>query len=354
MWLSFDPLKHSMRRRISELFVVAFVSLLANGCMTSSRLADRTHLSRHPTQETRMTAKPTEGYVTTGVWKIRGVHNSVYLAATAHIVAEDEIPFPSSFYAAYRDSKEVYVEFDTLDWWSQMSMLRVVPRLVKWVKLHQAELVCPKGRNLASYLSKETMDQLRVFYGKDFRKMERMTPLGLMFWGEFSGPGGMGENGGVDDLFTLLAHRDHKKIRALDDGGVLDMTIPVMDEAFVEAQQEIASKGPDKAIKESILTEGGIEDEMDWRSGDLSVIERAQAEMKGESPVMYEKLLPERNRKWLPKLERALHQKHNVMILVGAMHVAGKDGLLTMLQQAGYSAEQVYGVELRPVKMSER
>src|SRR5687767_14610533 len=92
-------------------FVVLALTLLATGCSTH-RLAERTHLPRHPIHETRMTNQPIEGYVPTGVWRIRGAHNTVYLVGTCHVVDEEEIPFPSAFYAAYQDAKDIYVEYD--------------------------------------------------------------------------------------------------------------------------------------------------------------------------------------------------------------------------------------------------
>src|SRR5262245_37278428 len=87
---------------------LAVVSLVP-GCATGSRQAEQNLIARHPIYETRMSHVPEEGYLPSGVWRIRGEQNTVYLAGTSHVVADDQIPFPSPFYAAYRDSKEVYV-----------------------------------------------------------------------------------------------------------------------------------------------------------------------------------------------------------------------------------------------------
>src|SRR5687768_9307029 len=103
------------------VMVVAFA--LASGCSTH-RMAEQTRLPLHPIHETRMTNQPAPGYVLTGVWRVRGKANTVYLVGTCHVVADDEIPFPSSYYAAYRDSQEVLVEADSLSFsgaWLVMS-----------------------------------------------------------------------------------------------------------------------------------------------------------------------------------------------------------------------------------------
>jgi hypothetical protein len=264
------------------------------------------------------------------------VQNTVYLAGTCHVVAEDEIPFPSPFYAAYRDSQEIYVEFDTLSLWSRVRAIRVLPKMIKWIRSHGAELKCPKGRTLRDYLSTGTVERLEAFYGKDYRKHERMTPLGLVFWNDLALEEG-GDDGGVDDLFTLLAYKDGKPIRTLDDKAVLDFAVPILDEMLSSFRRDIARRGADAVVEEHILSEQNERED--------AAIERELTEMKSEVPALYEKLLPERNRKWLPKLKFALQGKNNVMVLVGAMHLGGEEGLLQILQEAGFSPEQMYGMD---------
>ena len=45
----------------------------------------------------------------------------MYLAATTHLVTTNQVPFPSTYYAAYGDSEEIYVEVDEPDWWGECS-----------------------------------------------------------------------------------------------------------------------------------------------------------------------------------------------------------------------------------------
>src|SRR5688500_3541305 len=71
---------------------LAAIALLA-GCSTH-RMAEKTRLPLHPIHETRMTNQPAPGYVATGVWRVRGTANMVYLVGTSHTVTDDEIPFP--------------------------------------------------------------------------------------------------------------------------------------------------------------------------------------------------------------------------------------------------------------------
>jgi uncharacterized protein YbaP (TraB family) len=280
--------------------------------------------------------------VPAGVWRIRGVHNTVYLIGTSHIVAEDQIPFPSPFYAAYHDSEMVYVEFNTdLSFWEK---IRLMPKILKWAKANSDVMVAPKGKTLEHYLLSDTLEQLRVRYGKDF-KNERYTPVFLLFMNE---AGMLDSDGkkpdGVEEPFQMFARRDRKPVRELDDEDVLNTALLMLDEVIAGYQRDIAKRGADAVVQEALLGEGNDANEI-WRYGDLEAVVKLQEEMKMESPDLYEKALPERNRKWIRKLEPLLRGRKNVMVLVGVAHIGGEEGLLSLLQQAGFSAEQMYGVD---------
>ena len=329
-------------KRLANTLAALALALLAMGCASTHRLAERTRLSQHPIHETRMTNQPGDGYVPTGVWRIRGAQNTVYLVGTCHIVSEEEIPFPSAFYAAYQDSREIYVEYDALSFSGQWMTIRSAPGLIRWLLAHQSDFNYPKGQTLANHLSDDTVKQLRTLYGADFARKQHLKPLGLLFWDELESL--HGDNaGGVDDLFTLLAHRDSKPIRALDDGKVADLIIPTMDSILATYTRKLAERGPDAVLKEAILDHP--DEDTDWRHGDVSAAEKEVAEMKNDALALYQKLLPERNRQWLPKITQALRGKRNTMVLVGAMHLVGNEGLLQLLRDDGFKAEQMYGID---------
>jgi uncharacterized protein YbaP (TraB family) len=264
-------------------------------------------------------------------------------------VAEDQIPFPSPFYAAYQDSQEIYAETEPS--LSVFTTVRLIPKLIKWGKSHQAELFCPKDRNLGSYLSTGTVERLRAFYGKNYATKETMTPLFLVLMAEGDDKDGA-HAGGVEDIFTYLAHKDAKRFRTLDDTGMMiNLIVPLMEEMLQKYKRDIARRGADAVVEEAILDQS--EDDTVWRRGDLAAVERDQAQLRSETPLLYEKGVVERNRMWMGKLKTALRAKKNVMVMVGVDHLGGKDGLLELLRQAGFNPEQMYGVD-RPGASSAR
>ena len=59
-----------------------------------------------------------------------------------------------------------------------------------------------------------------------------------------------------------------------------------------------------------------------------------------EFPEIHQKVLVERNRRWLPEIEKSLEQASEALIVVGAAHLVGSDGIIEMLKTKGYSVEQ--------------
>ena len=57
-------------------------------------------------------------------------------------------------------------------------------------------------------------------------------------------------------------------------------------------------------------------------------------------PDLYRTLTTDRNRKWLPRIETMLHEKQDYLIIVGALHLIGKDGVVALLERQGYKVQQ--------------
>ncbi len=78
-----------------------------------------------------------------------------------------------------------------------------------------------------------------------------------------------------------------------------------------------------------------------WKSGDAPEIERLVLKDLKTEPQMYDRLLVQRNRTWLPKIEALFSRPKATFVVVGAAHLVGTEGLLQMLRAKGYSLEQL-------------
>ena len=77
-----------------------------------------------------------------------------------------------------------------------------------------------------------------------------------------------------------------------------------------------------------------------WKAGDLSTVERFVLQDLKDDPLMYQRLLVERNRNWLPKIEALFARPGRAFVVVGAAHLVGPDGLLAMLKARGIRVVQ--------------
>lgn len=77
-----------------------------------------------------------------------------------------------------------------------------------------------------------------------------------------------------------------------------------------------------------------------YNRGDIAGLEAAEAEARVESTEYFEQLLRQRNQNWLTALKPVL-QKEAAFVAVGALHMAGPEGLVKQLQAAGFDVKVV-------------
>jgi uncharacterized protein YbaP (TraB family) len=80
-----------------------------------------------------------------------------------------------------------------------------------------------------------------------------------------------------------------------------------------------------------------------WRAGNNVELAAELSDAYTQFPELYRALVSERNQRWLPQIRALLNADHNVLIVVGALHVVGKGGLLDLLRSAGFQATPVTG-----------
>jgi uncharacterized protein YbaP (TraB family) len=81
-----------------------------------------------------------------------------------------------------------------------------------------------------------------------------------------------------------------------------------------------------------------------WRQGDSDELARLFLEARGDgadSKAFYERINFARNRAWLAPIIDFLSMKVDVLVIVGALHLAGEGSLVDLLTDAGYKIEQM-------------
>lgn len=73
-----------------------------------------------------------------------------------------------------------------------------------------------------------------------------------------------------------------------------------------------------------------------WRYDDTARVAALDQQMRAHYPMLYRRLISARNRAWMPQLRRLLDGDSPQMIVVGAAHLVGPDGLVGRLRALGY------------------
>lgn len=73
-----------------------------------------------------------------------------------------------------------------------------------------------------------------------------------------------------------------------------------------------------------------------WLSGDLKALERLSLGPLRSRPALYKTLVVDRNRAWLPVIERQIAAGGAHLLAVGAGHLLGPESVLALLEEKGY------------------
>ncbi len=76
-----------------------------------------------------------------------------------------------------------------------------------------------------------------------------------------------------------------------------------------------------------------------WEHGDVAKIDSLTNTALGKEPGAKKVLLDDRNKAWVVQLKTMLDEKHTYFITVGAAHLAGANGVPSLLRKEGYKVE---------------
>lgn len=268
-------------------------------------------------------------YAKSSVWKISDGDNVLFLGGTIHLLTKQDFPLPAEFELAYQQAKLLVFE--------------VEPDIVNSSATQEkfAQYAYYKdGTTLSDVLDTSTYQLLSDFFSKrgmlmaPFESMKPGMLSAVLTVVELQRLGLAGQ--GVDEFFSEKSRLDNKPQLGLE----------TIDDQFL-ALAELGIGRESFTIRHALNEAEEISDLMKdiktaWRAGDnQALINTSLNPWIKRFPALYESLLVQRNNRWLPQLEALLKTTDTEYVLVGALHLVGKDGLLSLFRQKGYRVEQV-------------
>jgi uncharacterized protein len=263
------------------------------------------------------------------VWAIRGDHNTVYLAGSVHLLKASDSHLPPAFDRAYGGSKALVMELDM----SKVDQMQAAT----WMMEHG---MLKEGTTLRATIGDDRYHRVSTEaerLGVPMEVLDMMQPwaIGLQLIELQYMQLGFDPQQGVEQQLQQRAHADGKPITGLetmddqlgvlqgmsypDQARFLDMVVNDMHDVESETQSVVSA----------------------WRSGDAAKLAALLSDEYKSFPVLYRMLVTDRNKRWVPQIEKLLHGNQDYFVVVGALHLVGDGGLLDLMRRDGFKPESL-------------
>ncbi|MDP5136116.1 TraB/GumN family protein [Rheinheimera baltica] len=266
----------------------------------------------------------------TSVWRVSKGAQQLYIGGTVHLLPPEQFPLPPAFNQAYDQADVLVFETDVRELETAQGM-----------QLLMQQAMYSDGRNLMQVLSATTYKQLQQYakvQGVDLAALNGFKPdfvLLTLMQVALQKAGMAGE--GVDMHFLKQAVADNKPLLFLE-------TV----EQQLNMLLNVSANNEDAFVQQNLQQLSALETELAniiaaWRSGDRSAMAKLAMAYTDtpEGKQFYDVLLVQRNKNWLPQLEKMFATPEVELVLVGALHLAGEQNVLQLLQQQGYNITQL-------------
>lgn len=251
-----------------------------------------------------------------------------YLVGSLHILTRDYYPLSARIEQAFAQSKILIEEVDIDEMTAPGTVMAVM-----------GKALFTDGRTLDQVISPALYKEVIARgekAGLPAAALQRMKPwlAAVSLTVPALTAAGFNSELGVDKYFFDKAKKAGLERRALE---TVPYQIDRLDQ-MAPAVQEAMLKSAIADIDNQVANVKTIADA--WARGDTMTIERQLLTAFLESPVIYERMLVERNRNWVEPVETCLKQKTACFVVVGAAHLVGPHSLIALLQKKGYKVEQ--------------
>ena len=254
------------------------------------------------------------------LWKISGkqLKSPSYLYGTYHLLCPDDLQLSDNVKNAVKASSKVYLELDFDD-----------PEMMQKM---QANMLMEGDASIKNLLPDSTFQKASKSFlattGISLEMLSKMKPilLSVMLYPslmkcELSSP---------EQLFATMAAEQKIPVEGLE---TVEQQMKVMDQIPYQEQAQMLVDyllEPEKFNKET------IDLLKQYKEGDLDAMEKSMNDPNQSYSKYLEGMLLQRNRNWIPIIMKQSNE-NPIFIAVGAGHLAGEEGVISLLRKQGYT-----------------
>jgi uncharacterized protein YbaP (TraB family) len=262
------------------------------------------------------------------LWQVSRDDKSIFLLGSIHYLRKENYPLNPTILKALDASKRLVLEID---------LNSISAETAQRVTLDKA--MYRDGSTLMQNVSDETYQlaaRRATELGLDMRILNPMKPwfAALTMIAVKLQKMGLDPRLGVDRYLAERAKSSGKPTGGLE---TLEFQLGIFD--------QLSHREQEMMLRETAGELERLDNNMNdivksWLSGDSDRLMTLMLAGMQEYPELYEKVLIERNRRWLVDIEKLLQQESGAMVVVGAAHLLGKQSVIEMLKEKGYRVEQ--------------
>jgi len=266
----------------------------------------------------------------TFLWRVQSKTNTVYILGSVHYLKKEMYPLAEKIERAFERSDILVVEANINDT-KKEQIQTLIGRA-----FYQGDDRLEKHVSAETFqLLKKELDSL----GLPLEIVNKQRPwfLALTLASLETLKLGFDPNYGIDKYFLSKA-KEKKRVLELES---FDYQINLFSQ-LSERDQELLLLYTLKDI--DVLKEELDKLAEAWTSGDMKGVEATLTKSfseDGRLAPIYEKLIYERNRKMVSKIEDFLQAKETYFVISGAGHLVGDQGIIEILKKKGYLLEQL-------------
>ncbi len=273
------------------------------------------------------------------MWKVSDQDSSLYLLGSFHLLRPEDYPLSRDVDVALADAEKVVFEIPPEELGSPMLGMQMGQAALRTDGTTlDSELPDDTRQALAAWLEANAAELQQMQLPPQAMQMFEPWFVGLMVTVTEMRKAGLDPALGLDAHLAKKAGETGKATSGLETGAEQVAFLDGMDRAeqlqFLQQSLEGAAEGRAEIDKLHAA----------WRSGDAEALWAGMAaDMRREFPGLYRRINVERNEAWVPKLEAKLRAPdgNDVLVVVGALHLLGEDGVVEKLREKGYEVERI-------------
>ena len=263
------------------------------------------------------------------LWQVSGANNSVYLLGSIHLLRSQDYPLPSAFDAAYDDAEVLVMEvdMDDLDPLAAQALFTSYGVLQDDTTLRDlmGEPLYAEAAAAAEAIDIpiEMLSKTEPWYAAMTIEMMMLSRVGF------------NPTLGIEMYMLAKATQDGKRIDGFE---TIEEQIQFLDSMSLPAQREMLIATLNESAKLGSMMNEVIDA---WRHGDIDELEAGILDDMQEQEELNQALVVDRNKRWVGKIETLLNDDEDYLIVVGALHLVGPDGVPRQLIRSGYEVRQL-------------